>query len=314
MSDKRRRVPHGLVEIALPAVALLIMLGSIFWVQPSAMSYFGFTLLFKLSFPLVLAALAQMIIIMLGDIDLSNGAFVGMITCITAIWLDASPLIAVAGYALSIAAFVALGWFTHHRELPSIIVTLGASFIWLGVAIMILPAPGGTVPGWLTGFVSWKPPLVPLPIVIAVVAAILMQWFLIHTSIGTLLRAAGGNPHAVAKAGWSLPIVRLSVYAIAGALMVLSGIALSGIITSGDPNVAPSYTLLTIGAVIVGGGSFVGGQVSPIGTVLGALTLALAGSFLSFMNVPATWQIGAQGAILFLVLAGRVLIERRRTA
>ena len=58
-----------------------------------------------------------------------------------------------------------------------------------------------------------------------------------------------------------------------------------------------------------GGGEFVGGRVSPIGAVLGALTLALAGSFLIFMRISPDWQIGAQGAILILVLALRALIN-----
>ncbi|PTW58977.1 monosaccharide ABC transporter membrane protein (CUT2 family) [Breoghania corrubedonensis] len=314
MSDKRFRLSHGTLQLLLSAGALLIMLGAIFHVQPNAMSYFGFTLLFKLSMPLVLAALAQMMLILLGDIDLSNGAFVGMVTCITAVWLDPSPGVAVIAYLAAIAAFVAMGWFTHARELPSIIVTLGASFIWLGIAITVLPSPGGTVPGWLTGFTGWRPPLLPMPIWVALIAAAVSQWFLMHTSFGTLLRATGGNARAVQKAGWSLSRLRIAIYAMAGGLMVASGVLLSGIITSGDPNVAPSYTLLTIGAVIVGGGAFVGGRVSPIGTVLGALTLSLAGSFLSFMHVPATWQIGAQGAILFLVLAGRVIVDRRKLA
>jgi ribose transport system permease protein len=314
MPRKARNISHGLLQLLLPAAALAIMLGAIFYVQPNAMSYFGLTLLFKLSAPLILAALAQMAIILLGDIDLSNGAFVGMITCITAVWLEATPLIAVLSFAGAILAYTAMGWFTHARELPSIIVTLGASFIWLGMAITVLPSPGGTVPGWLTGFAAWKPPLMPLPIWIALIAAGASQWLLMHTSFGTLLRGAGGNPRAMLKAGWSLTRLRVVIYGVSGLLMVAAGMLLSGLITSGDPNVAPSYTLLTIGAVIVGGGSFVGGQVSPTGTVLGALTLSLAGSFLSFMNVPATWQIGAQGAILFLVLAGRVLVDRRRRA
>ncbi|WP_460274342.1 ABC transporter permease [Celeribacter sp. ULVN23_4] len=314
MAEKRFHLSHGLLQLLLPAGALIIMLGAIFYVQPNAMSYFGFTLLFKLSAPLVLAALAQMMLILLGDIDLSNGAYVGMITCVTAVWLDSAPMIAILGYLAVIAAFVMMGWFTHERELPSIIVTLGASFIWLGIAITVLPSPGGTVPGWLIAFTGWKPPLLPLPIWVALIAGGLAQWLLMHTSFGTLLRATGGNARAVQKAGWSLIKLRIAIYAIAAVLMLGAGVLLSGMITSGDPNVAPSYTLLTIGAVIVGGGSFVGGRVSPIGTVLGALTLALAGSFLSFMHVPATWQIGAQGAILFLVLAGRVLIDRRRLA
>ncbi len=115
------------------------------------------------------------------------------------------------------------------------------------------------------------------------------------------------------KAGWSIAWLRVVVYGAAAVLLVLAGLMLAGLIP-GDPNVAPSYTLLGIGAVILGGGAFIGGQVSPVGTVIGALTFSLAGSFLSFLQVPATWQIGAQGVILFLVLAGRVLVDDRRRA
>ena len=58
--------------------------------------------------------------------------------------------------------------------------------------------------------------------------------------------------------------------------------------------------------MILGGGEFVGGRVSPIGAVIGAMTLTLAGSFLSFLRLNPDWQIGAQGAILIIVLALRV--------
>jgi ribose transport system permease protein len=62
--------------------------------------------------------------------------------------------------------------------------------------------------------------------------------------------------------------------------------------------------------VILGGGEFVGGRVSPIGAVIGALTLTLAGSLLNFMHISPDWQVGAQGLILIAVLAARALINR----
>lgn len=73
---ERRSRPASLagLQAALPFIALLAMLATIFTIQPAAFSYFGFTLLFKLSVPLIFAALGQMLIIMLGDIDLSSGA------------------------------------------------------------------------------------------------------------------------------------------------------------------------------------------------------------------------------------------------
>ncbi|WFR97946.1 ABC transporter permease [Rhizobium tumorigenes] len=301
------------LQVGLPAVTLVLMLAIIFWIRPSAMSYFGFTLLFKLATPLVFAALAQMLIIMLGDIDLSNGAFVGLITCITALNLDAHPLLAVLLYLVTIAVYAGIGLLIHLRQLPSIIVTLGMSFIWLGIAIIILPSPGGSVPAWLSGFMNWRPPFIPLPILLAVVAAAVGHLIITRSSYGAVLLGAGANPRSIERAGWSTTRIRVLVYAAAGVLACLAGVTLTGLTTSGDPNVAPAYTLLGVGAVILGGGSFNGGVVSPVGTVIGALTLSLAGSLLSFLQVPPTWQIGAQGGILFLVLAGRVLLSEEKS-
>jgi ribose transport system permease protein len=65
---------------------------------------------------------------------------------------------------------------------------------------------------------------------------------------------------------------------------------------------------------MLGGGEFVGGRVSPIGAVIGALTLTLAGSLLTFMRISPDWQVGAQGAILIVVLAARTLINRSEGA
>lgn len=299
------------MQVGLPAVTLVAMLAIIFWIRPAAMSYFGFTLLFKLAVPLVFAAMAQMLVIMLGDIDLSNGAFVGLITCVTALYLDSAPLLAVLLYLALIAIYAGVGLLIRLRQLPSIIVTLGMSFIWLGTAILLLPSPGGSVPAWLAGFMSWQPPLLPLPILLAILAALGGHLVITRSSYGAVLRGAGANPRAIERAGWSTIGIRALVYAAAGGLACLSGVTLAGLTTSGDPNIAPAYTLLGVGAVILGGGSFTGGIVSPVGTVIGALTLSLAGSLLSFLQVPPTWQIGAQGLILFLVLAGRILLSEK---
>jgi ribose transport system permease protein len=87
---------------------------------------------------------------------------------------------------------------------------------------------------------------------------------------------------------------------------------LIGITTSADANIGNGYTLLAIAGVILGGGEFMGGRVSPVGAVIGALTLALAASpLLTFMRIPPDWQVAANGAILIVVLAARVLISRR---
>ena len=127
-----------------------------------------------------------------------------------------------------------------------------------------------------------------------------------------MLRGTGGNAQAIGRAGWSILRTKVTMFALAGVFGVLSGMALIGIPTSADANIGYGYTLLSIAGVILGGGEFVGGRVSPIGAVIGALTLALAASpLLTFMRVPPDWDVGANGIILIVVLAARTLIGRR---
>ena len=153
-----------------------------------------------------------------------------------------------------------------------------------------------------------------MAIVASLLIATLAHLLIMRTAFGTLLRGVGGNPRAVARAGWNLVRLKAAAYGLAGLFGVLSGMALVGLATSADANIALRYTLLSIAGVILGGGEFTGGRVSPVGAVIGALTLTLAGSFLSFLKLSPDWQIGAQGAILILVLAARLVLTRGRRA
>jgi ribose transport system permease protein len=302
-----------LLRAALPAASLAVLLVAIFWLQPRTMSYFGLNLLLNLAVPIALATVAQMFILCVNDLDLSIGGFVSLVACITATWVHDTPLLGYAALAALVAAYGAMGALIHLRQLPSIVVTLGMSFVWLGLAVLVLPTPGGEAPVWLRTLMTLKPWAVPFPIVASLVIAAVVHVGLMRSAYGVVLRGAGGNPRAIERAGWSMLRVKVTMFALAGLFGVLSGMALVGLTTSADANIALRYTLLSIAGVILGGGEFVGGRVSPIGAVIGAMTLTLAGSFLSFLRLNPDWQIGAQGAILILVLALRLLINRAET-
>lgn len=297
----------------LPPLSLAALLIAIFWLQPRTMSYFGLNLLLNLAVPIALATIAQMFILCVNELDLSIGGFVSLVACITATWLHDTPLLGVVALAGLIVAYALLGAMIHLRNLPSIVVTLGMSFVWLGFAVLVLPTPGGKAPEYIRTLMTLKPPFVPFPIIASVVLALVVHVVLMRSAWGTVLRGAGGNTAALARAGWSILRIKMTMFALAGFFGVLSGMALVGLTTSADANIALRYTLLSIAGVILGGGEFVGGRVSPIGAVIGAMTLALAGSFLSFLRLNPDWQIGAQGAILIIVLALRVLISRTET-
>jgi ribose transport system permease protein len=294
----------------LPAMSLAIVLTAIFIVQPRTMSYFGLNLMLQYAVPIALATLAQMFVITVNDLDLSLGAFVGLVAAIGATWLHDTPLLGVAALFGCMVAYGAMGALIHLRNLPSIVVTLGMSFVWLGLAVLLLPSPGGKAPDFTRAIMGVQTPFIPFPILASIAIAAIVWLALTQSAYGVVLRGAGGNPRAIARAGWSLLTTKVVMFSLAGFFGILSGLALIGLTTSGDAHIADRYTLYSIAGVILGGGQFVGGRVSPTGAVLGALTLALAGAFLTFMRISPDWQIGAQGGILILVLALRAVLDR----
>ncbi|UOA30185.1 ABC transporter permease [Pseudosulfitobacter sp. DSM 107133] len=298
-------------RIILPVVSLAILLAATFYMQPRAMSYFGVNLLFNLAVPIALATIAQMMIIMVNDIDLSLGAFVSLTACVTATFVNDTPLLGLLILLGLILSYAVLGAVIHALELPAIVVTLGMSFVWGGLALFILASPGGASPGWLRALMTVKPPFVPMAVMAAVAICVVTHLLIVRSGIGTVLRGVGGNARSVARAGWSVIRLKALAYGLAGLFGVLAGMALVGLTTSADANIALRYTLLSIAGVILGGGEFTGGKVSPTGAVIGAFTLTLAASFLSFMRLSPDWQIGAQGAILILVLTARLIFSRK---
>jgi len=311
-SERRSLRAARLLRTLLPGLSLAIVLLAIAWLNPRAISYFGFSLMLSLAIPIALATIAQMFVITVNELDLSIGPFVGFVGCVAATWLRDAPLLGFVVLAGGIGVYAGLGALIHLRQLPSIVVTLGMSFVWAGLAILILPKPGGKAPDWLIGLMGLKPPFVPFPVVAALVIAVVVHFGLMRSSWGAVLRGTGGNAQAISRAGWSVLHAKMAMFALAGLFGVLAGLALIGMTTSGDANIGNGYTLLSIAGVILGGGEFVGGRVSPIGAVIGALTLALAASpLLTFMHIPPDWQAGANGVILIVVLAARALISRR---
>ncbi len=298
------------LRTALPSLSLALVLLGIAWLNPRAMSYLGLNLMLNLGIPTALATVAQMFVITVNDLDLSIGTFVSFVGCVAATWLRDAPLLGITVLLGGVAVYALMGAIIYLRNVPSIVVTLGMLFVWQGLAILVLPKPGGKPPGWLHALMNFHVPYVPFPIVAAILIAAVVHVGLMRTSYGAILRGSGGNPNAIGRAGWSLLKTKIVMYAMAGLFGVFSGLALIGLTTSADANIGKGYTLLAIAGVILGGGEFVGGRVSPIGAVIGALTLTLAGSLLNFMRISPDWQVGAQGGILIIVLAARALINR----
>lgn len=311
----RFNMPKGLARRILPGfltlIAMMLILLICGIIQPQIWSQNGLTLIMSPIVALAIASMAQMVMMSIGDIDLGIGFFVGMVTTIVATLLKETPMIGVLALAGCVLAYALLGALVQLRSVPSLIATLGASFIWLGLGLFVLPVPGGLAPDWLFSYALWKPPLsVPAPIITMIIATALTWFVTRRTKLGVSFRSLGSNPVALTRSGESLVVTRMLAYGIVGILGVLAGITLTAEIGGGDVNAVPGYTLTTVAAVILGGGMFTGGRSVAWGTLAGAVTLGLLTVLLTLLNLSSNLQPAVQGFIVIAVMAGRLIVER----
>ena len=226
----------GSSRILLPVLTMVFMILANAYMNPNILSYFGVRTLIGSAVPLVFAALGQMFIVVSGDIDMGNGYSIGLVNVLIAVILTANPLMGLISLLLFIAAYVLMGALIHVRNIPAIVVTLGAQFIWLGIALVLCPTPGGSCPDWLIGFYKYKMPLVPMPVLIAVTAAAVSWYILYRSKYGMILRGIGNNPTAIERSGWSYLTAKMTNYGLSAVMVILSGMTFTAVCLGADAN------------------------------------------------------------------------------
>ena len=304
----------GSSRILLPVLTMVFMILANAYMNPNILSYFGVRTLIGSAVPLVFAALGQMFIVVSGDIDMGNGYSIGLVNVLIAVILTANPLMGLISLLLFIAAYVLMGALIHVRNIPAIVVTLGAQFIWLGIALVLCPTPGGSCPDWLIGFYKYKMPLVPMPVLIAVTAAAVSWYILYRSKYGMILRGIGNNPTAIERSGWSYLTAKMTNYGLSAVMVILSGMTFTAVCLGADANSAASYCMLSIATVILGGCEMSGGVVEPVGVVVGGIAMSFITALLTSMKVDSNFQTAVTGIILILVLAIKLITHKKEAA
>ena len=310
--DRTRKL-GAIVPTLIPLVTFAAVFALCVTQNPVILSNFGLTLVFSAAFVLSFATISQLFTIAAGDIDLGLGPFIGLINAVAATWLMTDPWLAAGCFLLLLIAYPLMGLFVHARGVPAIIVTLGMSFVWLGLATLRLPRAGGAAPDWLVDLIKVKPPLLPMQIYLCLFPAVVAYLVLMVWRYGVVLRGFGSNPTAIAAAGWSTRTAKATIYAFSGLFAFLAGIVVTANTRGGDPTGATSMTLLSVAAVILGGAAFSGGIVAPIGALFGVLTLVLIGTLLSLLEVGGEYLPMVQGLLLLGVVGIRTILLRRQS-
>lgn len=294
----------------LPFITLILIFAANVCINPKLMTYAGMRMKISSALPLIFAALGQMFIVMCGDVDMGNGYSIGLVNVIVGIWLTGNPLVGFLGLVIFVGLYMALAALIKIRQIPAIVVTMGAQFVWYGLALIICPTPGGKCPQWLSDFLRIKTPVIPLPIIIAVVTGLACWYLLYRCRYGIVLRGAGNNVQALERSGWSYLLAKVVAYGIAGFFVVLAGMAYTNTCNGADANSSVNYNMMSIATVILGGCDMAGGLPVPVGVVMAAIVMNLINSLLTAMKMNSNYQTAIIGLILIGVLALKFLIHR----
>jgi ribose transport system permease protein len=260
------------------------------------------------------AALGMTMIVVSGGIDLSVGSVVALSTVVTALLLghDSSAtgaLIAAIGAVAAGALCGALNGIlvTQLRVVP-FIVTLGTMLLVRGAAKGLsgerrLEAPATWLNELLRTVQSGTGLIVPSGIWITAALAVAVAFTLQYTRFGRHLFAIGSNERTARLCGVRITRAKIAVYTIAGALSALAGIMAFSKLSVGDPTVANGLELDVIAAVIIGGGSLLGGRGSVVGTIAGAAIMAIIQIGCSQQGLPNWVQQIVTGTIIVRALA-----------
>ncbi len=307
----RRLLGHG----ALIVAAIYIVLFAIFAARQSdALSLSGITDLLNNALPLALAAAGGSLVVLTRGFDLSVAGVVALSNVLMATQVGDGPWGALEGLAL-VAAVGCLvgavnGFLVAYVRLQSIASTLATMIISSGLALLILDAPGGSVPDFvsygLTDVVLGR-----MPVAAVIALAVVLIWTILRrTDWGVALYAVGADQMAASLAGIPTRRVKFLAYCLAGVFYALAGYMLSALTATGNPNAGNSYLLVTFAAIAIGGTSFSGGRGGPIGAMIGAATLTLLQKVLFSAGVSSFYTGIFQGVVMILAVLIAALSER----
>ncbi len=254
-------------------------------------------------------AMGMTLVILMGGIDLSVGSVVSITSVMIGVVMVKMNMpiwfAILAGILVGALIGMINGMLIIKTRVPPFIITLGMMGLARGTALVI--TKGSTISGLPSeylilgqGFVF---DIIPIPVIIAVVLAVLMHFVLSRTTFGRRIYLVGSNEDAALLSGINVNRMKVLVFMICSAMAAIEAVIETSRMSTAQPASGVGYELTAIGAVIIGGASMLGGEGTILGTILGAILLGLITNGLIMLGVSAYWQQVFSGTIIIVAVA-----------
>lgn len=249
-------------------------------------------------------ALGMTMVIITGGIDLSVGSVVALAGVVMATLMkNGTPVLFAVGvgFLIGLVCGALNGVLISKVKLAPFIVTLGSMSFIRGIALLYTNGqPIYGVPAAIRWLGSGSLGIVPVPVLIATLAAIITFWLLRRTKIGEYTLAMGGNEEATRLSGINVDRYKMIIYIFSGLCSALGAILLTARVNAAEPIAGANFEMDAIAAAVMGGTSLSGGVGSVWGTISGALIIGGLRNGLNLLNVQAFYQQVAIGIVIVL--------------
>ena len=260
------------------------------------------------------AALGMSFVLMTGGIDLSQGSLLALTGVVAAYIVEnqGSVLLAILASIL-VGALVGVvnGSVISRLSIPPFIMTLSTMYLCRGLTLVITQASPISISSDTFRWIGSGDFLgIPVPVIIFVTAAIIGQFILSYTATGRYILAVGSNREAARLSGIKTRWNECKVYIISGIMVAIAGVVYVARLGAAQANAGQSYEMEAVAASVLGGTSVLGGEGNIVGTVLGAIVVAIIRNAIVLLEVSTYYQQMITGAVILLA----VIVDVQRKA
>lgn len=269
------------------------------------LSYGNFVIIFTQTVIVAIGALGMTMIIVSGGIDLSVGSVIALTSVVGALLIaDGMPPLVVALVTIATGGFIGLvnGTVISYFRMNPFIVTLGMLGVARGVAKWLADNQTVNYDASALNNLMALGAQPPTGVWVAIALAVLTGLFVRRTVFGRHIFAIGSNEDTARLCGIRVQRAKASIYALAGLFFGLAGLMQLSRLRQGDPTVAIGLELDIIAAVVIGGGSLSGGAGSILGSMIGALIMAVLRNGSQQMGWPTYMQEIIIGLVIILAV------------
>lgn len=294
-------------------VLLVLLLGLTKLIQPG-FGASGLESLARAALPFAFATAGMAVVVIAGGIDLSVASMMAVCAVTAAVLTETIGGVPATGVTLLVGLGMGAvnGGLIVLTRVPDIVVTLAMLFVWEGVALLILDAPGGAIAGWLKDSISGFFPALGLPNAFLVICVcVALVWIPLRRSrLGLWIYATGSDERAAFRSGVSVGWTRVAAYGICGLFCALGGLGLVALTGIGEPVPGP-YLMASVAAVVLGGVVLGGGKGGLLGPIIAVFILRIIRTILTLGAVDPNVTTIVEGVIMVGVVMFGALVTTR---